>query len=88
MVSHHNTESHTLTSLFTVSDNQLTSLPHEIGTLSNLTELLGESSQHSHTESYTLTSLFTVSDNQLTSFPHEIGTLSNLTELHGESSQH
>ena len=68
----------------TVSDNQLTSLPHEIGTLSNLRELRGESSQHSHTESHTLTSLFTVSFNQLVSLPHEIGTLSNLTVLYGE----
>ena len=56
MVSHHNihTLNHTL-SLFTVSHNQLISLPHEIGTLSNLTRLDGESSQHSHTESHTIT---------------------------------
>ena len=36
----------------TVSDNQLTSLPHEIGSLSNLTVLRGDSAQHSHTESH------------------------------------
>ena len=83
MVSHHNihTKSHTLTSLFTVPNNQLTSLPHEIGTLSNLTYLYGESSQHSHTESHTLTSLFTVYHNQLKSLPHEIGNLSHLKIL-------
>ena len=41
MVSHHNipTYSHTLTSLLTVSENQLTSLPHEIGNLSHLKTL-------------------------------------------------
>ena len=51
MVSHHNinTLNHTL---YTVSINQLTSLPHEIVTLSNLTWLNGESSQHLHTESH------------------------------------
>ena len=81
---------YTITMLITlsVSYKQLIALPHEIGTLSNLTVLNGESSQHSHTESHTLTSLFTVCNNQLTSLPHEIGTLSNLTLLFGESSQH
>ena len=40
------------TNAHVVFDNHLISLPHEIGTLSNLTKLNGESSQYSHTESH------------------------------------
>ena len=62
MVRNHNinTESHTLTSLFTVYNNQLTSLPHEIGTLSNITKLDGESSQD-HTLNHTNVTVHSVS---------------------------
>ena len=57
-----------------VSFTKLTSLPHEIGNLLNLTNLYGEITVE-------LSSNTTVYESQLTFLPYEIGNLSNLKML-------
>jgi Leucine-rich repeat (LRR) protein len=67
--------------LFQVSNNQITSLPPELGLLTNLTWLdVRQSRQMDH--DLTAVSCFQVSHNQLTSLPREIGQLRQLERLY------
>jgi Leucine-rich repeat (LRR) protein len=66
--------------LFQVSHNQLTSLPPELGLLTNLTWLfVRHSKQMDH--DLTAVSRFQADNNQLTSLPAEIGQLIRLETL-------
>jgi len=62
---------------FQVVNNQLTSLPPELGLLTNLKTLDVRHSRHTH---HDLT-CFQVAYNQLTSLPAEIGQLTQLVAL-------
>jgi Leucine-rich repeat (LRR) protein len=67
--------------MFQVYSNQLTSLPPELGLLTNLRML---NVRHSRLINLGLTRVtcFQVGTNQLTSLPAEIGLLRQLEELH------
>ena len=70
---------------FQVYSNQLTSLPPELGLLTNLTLLMV---RHSRLINLDLTRVtcFQVSNNQLTSLPAEIGQLRQLEALYVRNS--
>jgi Leucine-rich repeat (LRR) protein len=65
---------------FQVGVNQLTSLPPELGLLTNLKELSVRQPRHTHLD-LTALSRFQVADNQLTSLPAEVGQLTRLQML-------
>ena len=66
--------------LFQVGSNQLTSLPPELGLLSNLKELYVRHSRFMYLD-LTRVTCFQVSYNQLTSLPAEIGQVRQLEGL-------